>query len=928
MQSENYRNSVFIAYHGSSDAHGTEGIGKQTQEAINRKYPVAKAYCGPNTDERTFDRHMEDVIPYSALFLAVVNDDCPQDESGRLDCVKSKYLYAEIEAFYRLVKKNLRNKKDFAVHYCGNMCKTQEEKMAYVTRLLSGLDPDGLLSVGNQYFVVDRVHLDYWINERLIDVNNTVLTNEKYYPFDLLRKKVEDVMHKSAGGQFVLQMEKGMGKTTFVKSLANDRDFAQTVAVRPVYINHDNDCASLDHFLWDFSDLLRRDDDGNMRRPNSAPGRPLDKDFAQSFVRFVNECKTQMYPERKLLIVLDGIDDIGISGKRNILDFFEDVTFAEGVYILFSCRVFADDETVIENPAYAFVKRFRGERILFKSDSYDYLKFLYDYFNDNIISQFSLGNDPIDVRDIFTSIQPKNILSFSILFKISEIYLNRTPSDKADWRILCSMENALDFYYNYMKQEAAPETFEQYRKLLVIFAFADCSLRSDELREAFGIDFSSETLEKEKYLRIFIKKTGDARSESFGIVHDRLKQLILSDNRGGTRDLIEEIRQKLLEQLRSGMSLEELYVSRFALFKFLPALLDGDALSRETKRELIEAVTALPFAQDWTKSTQVTRAERHLLQTVTNRLAGEASDLAEKHLAKVALMYAVFAQDSYILNYFTESGEQFANSKACYDRLGVAQASDDVKREYAEMLTVYGTYYQLCGNNASALELFKECVALCDGLYARNAIPLDDYVHYRVSMSNIYHTSKNFGMQKKTLDTAAKIGGPDFGEKYRSRYAFMQQAYYAHYVSKKKYKKALAQVEKALAAYKLAYAEEGRAMFVGNMVSCVACKIDMLSKICANDKEACLSEAMKEYDYINGVIEQSGFRNPNIDMRVPEAMARLYCALGMKKEALAACNRLLVQVNAISSIDGRDFTTLASYRDRIGKILSDAQKLA
>lgn len=920
-----FRNSVFIAYHGSKSIDGTGKQAEEIAKRLKKSFPVSEPYYGPDTDERTYDVHPDVVIPGSAMFLLVVNDRCPKDEYGKLDKTVAAWLYREVQAFYDLFANNERSKKDFAVYYCGNLLRTNRDIAAYVKRLLSDIDKDGALCEGNQYYVVDSIGIDDWVQKRLVDPHASVLTDEPYYPFDLLREKVKNVLDAKPKDVFVLQMERGMGKTTFAHALENDDEFRSVATVRALFIDRDKNYASPEKFLWDFSDLLRRDDNGTLRSVEIMPVDILNSDPVRSFTRFVNEFKAKYYADTKLLIIIDGIDDMGVGGTMTVTDFFEKAEFADGIYVMFSCRIF-DDADCLRNAAYGFIKRFDGEKITFDSKNYDYLKFLYDYYNDNLITQFPKNGGGISVRKIFESIDPKNILAFSILIKIGNIYLGQTDAAKVDWHILSSLEHALGFFYKHMKSTLNVESFAEYKKLLVIFALSDLLLTEADLKEAFGIDFSAKTLRQNPYLRIFIRLHDETEPVSFGIVHDRIKQLILSDDPDFTKALVDEIYAKTNALAHSGMSMDELCGKRFAVLKFSGTLFDSEFLTQDEKNTLAENLLSLPFEQNWSKPVPVAESERSLLKMLTDYIKSPTSTIPSELSAETALAYAVYAHDCFILNLFYEAGEHFATCCDYYDKAGLDRATPKVKQEYAMMLTVYGTHLQLCNKPKESLALFVKCLDLCDKLFAEHNIPLRDYVHYHVAKSNIYNSCKDYASQKKTLDTAMRIGGDEYRETDPARYAFMNTGYASYYDAKHKPKKAFKYIQTALAHYKIHYARDWTTMFIGDMVACVGNYVARLPQIYKN-RDVCLTLMHKETDFIRSVVNKTGYSNPNIDMRVHMNVARFYLDLRMKKECITACTGLLDRISAMLAGKARDFVSVRNFKSDTEAILDKAKRL-
>lgn len=920
-----FRNSVFIAYHGSQSIDGTGNQAEDIAKRLKKTFPIADAYYGPDTDERTFDIHPSKVIPDCAMFLLTVNDRCPKDEHGRLDKNTSAWLFREIRAFYELFKHGERNKKDFAVYYCGNLLRDPNDIATYVRRLLSDIDPDGELYEGNQYYIVDSIGIDEWVRKRLVNPNTSVLTDEPYCPFDLLRDKVKNIVEHTPKYMFVLQMERGMGKTTFARALERDAEFQKTARVRALYVSRDKNYASPENFLWDFSDMLRRDDNGDMRSVDIAPVDIINSDPVQSFARFVNEFKTKYYADRKLLIIIDGIDDMGAGGKLTISDFFENAEFTDGVFVMFSCRIFENADSR-HNAAYGFINRFGGEKIIFDSRNYDYLNFLYNFYNDNVISKFTSRGASISVREIFNAIDPKNILSFSILMKIGKIYFDQTDAEKVDWRVLSSLESALGFFYKHMKTTLNAETFMRYKKLLVIFALSDYALTSADLKEAFGIEFSEALLKQNAYLRIFIRTHDENTPVAFGIVHDRIKQLILSDDPDFTKGLVDEIFMKADSLADSGLPLETICGEKFPVLKFFGALLSCDLIPVAEKERLAKKILALPFRQYWEKSIGIAENERLLLKSLTDYISSPDSSLAAELPDRAALAYAVYAHDCFILNFFYEAGNHFEQCKKYYDAVGVERAPYDVQRDYALMLTIYGTHLQLCRRDGESLALLKECTDLCDKLYAAHEIPLRDYVHYYVAKSNIYHSYGDLANQKKTLDKAMKIGGDEYRETDPARFAFMNTGYASYYDVKGKAKKAFKHIRIALDHYKIHFRRDPNTMFIGDMVACIGTYVVMLPQI-YKDKETCLSLMRDETEFLKDAVAKTGYSNPNIDMRVHMKFADFFLKLGLKKECVAACTKLLDKINYMLAGKNRNFDTVSAFKRSTTEILRKAELL-
>lgn len=124
-------------------------------------------YVGPDSDEHTFVKHMEGVIPLSALFLLVINDSVPVDSYGALDQVRGKYIHAEIASFLRMVERGERSIKDFAVYYYGNTRLDLEARKAFVQALLNEFPCIVKILEGNHFLFVNNQNVASWVKARL-----------------------------------------------------------------------------------------------------------------------------------------------------------------------------------------------------------------------------------------------------------------------------------------------------------------------------------------------------------------------------------------------------------------------------------------------------------------------------------------------------------------------------------------------------------------------------------------------------------------------------------------------------------------------------------------------------------------------------------------------------------------------------------------
>lgn len=145
-------------------------------------------------------------------------------------------------------------------------------------------------------------------------------------------------------GIFLLQMERGTGKTTFARSLDEQsihkielNDFS----VRSYYIN-DTFRARVNNFITKMNDLLRQDADGEYIIEGISGISELAEDCRQAFADLLNEYQKEhesFFDKKKLLVIIDGLDEIPASRGKTIFDYLpKPEMLDEDVYLLYTCR--------------------------------------------------------------------------------------------------------------------------------------------------------------------------------------------------------------------------------------------------------------------------------------------------------------------------------------------------------------------------------------------------------------------------------------------------------------------------------------------------------------------------------------------------------------------------------------------------------------
>jgi tetratricopeptide (TPR) repeat protein len=163
-----------------------------------------------------------------------------------------------------------------------------------------------------------------------------------------LKKWLKELADRHSKGLFLLQMERGMGKTTFARALdqqsmsrihLNEPD---NFSIRSYYINSAY-LYKIENFTSRVSSLLLTDINrriviqGNLPILTRHSGRKRE-DFAE-MLNFYRREHQRHFQKEKLLFILDGMDEIPATDEVSIFDFLPTPELLdEGVYLLLTCR--------------------------------------------------------------------------------------------------------------------------------------------------------------------------------------------------------------------------------------------------------------------------------------------------------------------------------------------------------------------------------------------------------------------------------------------------------------------------------------------------------------------------------------------------------------------------------------------------------------
>ncbi len=286
----------------------------------------------------------------------------------------------------------------------------------------------------------------------LIDSVDDVIVQER------LKSWISRNISENSKGLFLLNMEEGMGKTTFSHMLdPHSKGIIKMdgVAVRAFYINNSYSY-NIEIFKNNVIEKLQFNDTqtdkikGNIPRFNSQ-SECLRKEFANILSDFLDIYK-EKYGVNKLLFIIDGLDEIPIYNGPNIIDYipYSD-DLAEGIYVLATMR------TKSENTQHLNEK---VEEIIF-NDSLEVLSDDKEYTN--TLKKFIKNKLKITNQDITNSIITNACNKFLYIRPMYYILKNKSI-DNID------IGNIFTEYLDILKNTYSEKYYNQIIDILVILA--------------------------------------------------------------------------------------------------------------------------------------------------------------------------------------------------------------------------------------------------------------------------------------------------------------------------------------------------------------------------------------------------------------------------------------------------------------------------
>jgi len=236
---------------------------------------------------------------------------------------------------------------------------------------------------------------DIYVREQAETIEN-IVKPDYFTKLTFLSDKLKNMIMNNTKGYYLLQMEDGMGKTTYVKMLDTfgydqtklDKNFLH----RAYYINSVYSYSKLS-FIQALKDALRRSNDKDTL-VGDIPEISLDssncKRQVAELINTLTVKQKELFGIKKLVFFIDGLDEIPNTGKDTFISLLPDKNdLAEGIFLIFTSRI---DDQLKEFSRKILSEIDFDEKILILHDNIGYCEALKDLIKKYTDSDEMIGS--------------------------------------------------------------------------------------------------------------------------------------------------------------------------------------------------------------------------------------------------------------------------------------------------------------------------------------------------------------------------------------------------------------------------------------------------------------------------------------------------------------------------------------------------------
>lgn len=591
-----------------------------------------------------------------------------------------------------------------------------QKKIKYFDELFKNINKEVKLNtLGESSLLSDDIYMsdeEELFNE--IDIPDQIIKPK--YIYDWFNNNIQN----NDRGIFLLRMEEGMGKTVFSRLLDPHSNLSGTsinkkfsindATIRTYYINNMYSY-KINVFRNNLIDILKYDNKhkgyikGDLPSFGEKDIQKKNLEFAEILNKFKDIYKRK-FATNKLILILDGLDEINISEKETILDYIPtSEMLSEGIYILLTARKSNSSNGNI----YKEIEKIKADNtLIIDRNNQEYVDNLKTFLRDKCgVKNEELAKVLKIVDNKFLYVKP-----IQYVLKYREV---------GNWK-----EKNTDFFKEFIDvvSELYTEKYSnRFIKVLLIIAIS---------RKRLTIEDISYMLSSEKPDFKFISYLSDAsclltkertyRGDTIGILHGKLRTYLLDNYKIILKDMSTEWLDQVIGGNKSYSNIEE--GELFLIFNslYIAKMYNKSYIDKIIKKLTIDEVSKY-------LSSDNRRYEVDLISTFCSDYIDILEDEiqqkgSKKNLSKLIDMYLYKINMS--LNYGINSEVAYVNYiKRVFELLELSKKKDT--NQVVKAYNMRSNYYRKIGNVKKSMDDINELAKIISN------IGEDDINNYQIS---------------------------------------------------------------------------------------------------------------------------------------------------------------------------------------------------
>ncbi|WP_066502217.1 hypothetical protein [Abyssisolibacter fermentans] len=606
-------------------------------------------------------------------------------------------------------------------------------------------------------------------------------TCNDYYEPTYLKNKVIDYMENNSSGILLLSLDRGMGKTIFARALDTKNILDEDVYLtRVIYVN------SYTNFLrTSFNDELQRVfqhgctiTEFNLEITNSGKGNIHRKNVS----KYLNNIKG-VYPNKKVVLVIDGLDEIPDRVSNTLLDSIPIKSdLDEGVYIILTARN-NENSTINLIIKDIFIKITKIKEICNVDEvkytivSHEYQDFIREYLkskkNKNKVEKSisdermnELLKEPDRLRMVYLIIyksylknNDNDIKNHNEIIKYHLKKLIKKTGNNARYNniihkligLLAFIEEPLTLYEIHYLVSVYTNEIELIGHLSDLSPFIRVDRNSDS-NNRYSL---SHNLWVEQVKKLYKENISNIRFELKKLIKsitvDNIEQILNRSKKDIKKDIKENI-EKNLEIEKSIYKNLDYLLGLITLFSYSKKIYaDKDELLKDTELEkkVFELVKFIKELKDHSKKYPILKNRKMTLLNYLEDIEKYKKDINNQD--SVLSPYVLRE----IANYIRDNRpiDEYSKADTYYNRALELLEKDNkrISNEYYDIFNSKGLLYRKWRKNKEAIKIFKEC-----GEHFAN-LKNDDYnLLYAKIISNIGIELRNITFCSKDMSLLDK----------------------------------------------------------------------------------------------------------------------------------------------------------------------------